>query len=145
MRNLAGRKVKAYFRNNTILEGVVEEWSQDLAVLANGRGDLLIINNPRQDVMLIEVFAFEDYSDESEDPVESYPEEDIVYDDALDKRAHEMVKTRMTAISREKNQIKNLLTRAEPTVSKMKERYELPDFSQRIPNVRPSTKARRGT
>lgn len=77
--NVVSRKAKVYFRNSMpAVEGIIQHWNSDSASLINLQGDVLIINNPSQDVMLIEIFAEKEKSnlsvEKDQDPVTSKDE-----------------------------------------------------------------------
>ena len=59
------QRVKCIFRNGTIVEGIVEEWGQEVHLVSLTDNSLMIICHPDEDIMMIKIMA-----DEAEEIIE---------------------------------------------------------------------------
>jgi len=51
-----GQQIKCFFRTGVLVEGTVEEWSdQQAQLIASDSHSIIIITNPKQDVMMIKI------------------------------------------------------------------------------------------
>jgi sRNA-binding regulator protein Hfq len=76
MKLLQNQLVKILFRNGTSVEGIVEVWDPDYVLRSGDGKSLLIIQDPKQDIMAIKVILSEDHSKKPTDisEVEEVPE-----------------------------------------------------------------------
>lgn len=50
-----GTQVKIYLKNELMVEGFVYSWNNNECVLENGRGGLLVINNPSENIIMTHI------------------------------------------------------------------------------------------
>ena len=56
-----GQQVKCYLRNNVVLEGIVEDWSDAQVVLQSlDKQSLMIVHRPAEDIMLTKIVLGEE-------------------------------------------------------------------------------------
>ncbi len=71
-----GQQVKCYLRNNVVLEGIVEDWSDAQVVLQSlDKQSLMIVHRPADDIMLTKIVLGEEPQEIPVDkPAPSLPE-----------------------------------------------------------------------
>jgi hypothetical protein len=164
--------VKVYFHNGTVVSGFVEYWSDGKTILHAENGNLMIIHNTLQNVMMVHVTMtktnvgadeipkerekelhnfVEKKMREQQEKVAVQPKEE---ESDMTTRLRRLATSRTQQIKNERNRIAQILHRNPPSVSpeKTKEevmqeynkKYELPNYAQLGSVHRPSKKNRRG-
>lgn len=66
-----GQHVKCMLRNNTIIEGIVEEWYGNYVKLISlDKGSIFIIHHPDQDIILTKIVLDDDVAEDVKEPAE---------------------------------------------------------------------------
>lgn len=66
-----GQHVKCMLRNNTIIEGIVEEWYGNYVKLMSlDKGSIFIIHHPEQDIILTKIVFDDDVAEDVKEPAE---------------------------------------------------------------------------
>lgn len=124
--NLVGKRVKIFFKNGTGLEGLVDNWNNNEAVLKTDQSnDLLIIYQPQENIMMLKVFM--DVPNISEPEYQKQPSSEIDPQTSLEK----LIEMRKEHIKNEKLIVKNKIH--SPSFGASGVRYESPDFTKSSP------------
>lgn len=69
-------RVKILLRNNTIAEGIVQEWGEIVKLQSFNKQSYMIVLHPKEDIILVKVFS-EDATEEVDVVLEKQPLENV--------------------------------------------------------------------
>lgn len=164
-----GKLVKVYFHNGTVVSGTVEYWTDGKSILQAENGNVMIIHNTLQNIMMVHVtMPKTNVSDEApkdrEKTIHDFVEkkmkeqQEMVAVQPKEKESEMTTRLRHLATSRnqqiknERNRIAQILHRPGVSPEKTKEeviqeynsKYELPNYTQLGSVHHSSKKNRRG-
>ena len=125
----AGQHIKCIFRNGTIVEGIVKEWSSNYYLQSLTDDSLLVILDPRQDLMMIKIMPTQDRVQVEEpdagepDPPKSYRRQirrklqELGQIDNPDLKRMSVVELRELAHQLERQELKDKIKEHFPTSS----------------------------
>jgi hypothetical protein len=139
---IESKRVKIYFRNGLVEEGIVVSWSETKTVIkAISSDNVLIILNTSQDVIAVKVF-----SAEVEEKPSVYVDEPIEVEPGIrdhKTRIAKLAELRLMRADMEKERARELMTtfKNHGTTSLM-EHYGTPSRLQQPPNFSPRKKSK---
>jgi hypothetical protein len=154
--DILDRKVKIFLKNGMAIEGIVQQWHDEEALVKSFNSDnILIIFNPKENVIMVHVILdAQQPSEEKLDPIKSVPKEPDPQDLELDHyepdptlRVKKLAELRQLQIKQHKQDVSRHLTSwkvGAPQISEYPEYYEQSSNAQLSFINRAAKKAGRG-